>query len=67
MITTKSNEVTDVSKLQTPPSSRSINGSPSVSVVANSPSACDTPGASKFVNQDEVSPEEKTDAVVKVS
>lgn len=74
----KSNEVCEVSKVQTPLSSVSINGSPSVpvvtnspspsvSVVTNSPSAFDTPGAAKFVNLDEVSPEEKTGDVAKVS
>ncbi|KAK1405496.1 C2 domain-containing protein [Heracleum sosnowskyi] len=66
----ESDEVNEVSKVQTSQSSASVNGfpstnssSPSVSVVTSSTSVCDSPGASKFV----VSSEEKTEEVAKVS
>uniref|UniRef100_A0A5B6ZUZ7 C2 domain-containing protein n=1 Tax=Davidia involucrata TaxID=16924 RepID=A0A5B6ZUZ7_DAVIN len=42
----------EVSKVGTPPTSLSSNGSPSVSILASSQSACDTPGTSKSSNQD---------------
>lgn len=73
-----SDEVTEISKVQASLSSVSINespsgpvvtnsSSPSLSVATSSASACDTPGVLKYVNQDEIAPEEKREDAAKVS
>ncbi|KAF5175752.1 Calcium-dependent lipid-binding (CaLB domain) family protein [Thalictrum thalictroides] len=46
---------TDATNKDTPASSVATNESPSVSITASSPSACDTPGASQSSNQELVS------------